>query len=207
MPVLLVGLFSGAMAILGGAIGGAAAQSTPVSDAFDSASVPTALLVTATNDPFAVPANDGMVHLEYDLIVGNVFPAPVILSAVEVVTPHGNALRRWEGGELAARVQPVFYSGPVPEAGREEIEIPAGMAAVIMDVTVPPDRVPSRISHRIDYAFPPGNSFASLVNGRSITGPELALDPREPIVLAPPLRGKGWFAGDACCAADSAHRS
>ena len=94
MPVLLVGLFSGAMTMLGSAIGGAAAQSTPVSDAFDSAPEPTALLVTATNDPFEVPATDGMVHLEYDLIIGNVFPAPVILSAVEVVTPDGNSLRR-----------------------------------------------------------------------------------------------------------------
>jgi murein DD-endopeptidase MepM/ murein hydrolase activator NlpD len=81
------------------------------------------------------------------------------------------------------------------------------MVAVTVDVTVPPDRVPSGISHRIDYGFSPGNSFASLVNGRSITGPELALDAREPIVLASPLRGEGRFASDACCAADSAHRS
>jgi hypothetical protein len=164
----------------------------------------------STNDPFRVLANDGMEHLEYDLIISNVFGAPVTLAAVEVVALDGASLLRLEGSQLAARVQPVFYSGPVPSdaADGAAIEVPVGgMVAMTMDVLVPPDRVPSGISHRIDYAFPADDPFASLVNGRTVNGPELTLDPREPIVLAPPVRGDGWFAGDACCAADSAHRS
>jgi murein DD-endopeptidase MepM/ murein hydrolase activator NlpD len=37
--------------------------------------------------------------------------------------------------------------------------------------------------------------------------PELALDPRTPIVLAPPLRGAGWLNGNGCCVAQTPHRA
>src|SRR5262249_31089905 len=39
----------------------------------------------------------------------------------------------------------------------------------------------------------------------SIIGPELAVDRRQPLVIAPPLRGTGWLNGNGCCVADIAH--
>ena len=37
--------------------------------------------------PLRVPGSDGMTHLEYDLLLANVFTAPVTLTAVEVLDP------------------------------------------------------------------------------------------------------------------------
>ena len=39
-----------------------------------------------------------------------------------------------------------------------------------------------------------------------IDGPELAVDPRVPIVLAPPVRGPGWVSFSGCCDAATLHR-
>src|SRR5919108_2640565 len=42
---------------------------------------PTALLVSATNASLHVPGSDGLVHLEYYLLVTNVFVAPATLTS------------------------------------------------------------------------------------------------------------------------------
>ena len=51
----------------------------------------TALLVSAIHDPLRVTGSDGMVHLEYDLVLTNVFTAPVTITAIEVLTPDGQS--------------------------------------------------------------------------------------------------------------------
>ena len=43
-------------------------------------SQPTALVVSPINRPLVVPGSDGLMHLEYDLLVTNVFVAPVTLT-------------------------------------------------------------------------------------------------------------------------------
>jgi hypothetical protein len=58
---------------------------------------PTALLVEATNRPLRVPGSDGLQHLEYDLIVSNVFTAPVTLTSLEVRSESGRTLLRLAG--------------------------------------------------------------------------------------------------------------
>jgi hypothetical protein len=77
---------------------------------------------------------------------------------------------------------------------------------VILDVVVPPDQVPERLTHRITYELPPDVSNLAIIGSQEIVGPELAVDPFPPVVIAPPLRGTGWANLNGCCAA-SAHRS
>ena len=48
--------------------------------------------------------------------------------------------------------------------------------------------------------------LATIIGSHVIRGPELAVDPFTPLVIAPPLRGTGWANANGCCAA-SAHRS
>jgi len=78
--------------------------------------------------------------------------------------------------------------------------------AVILDVVVPPDQVPERLTHRITYELAPDAPLATIIGSREITGPELVIDPFAPVVIAPPLRGAGWINANGCCDA-SAHRS
>jgi hypothetical protein len=70
--------------------------------------------------------------------------------------------------------------------------------------------VPAQLTHRITYALPPLAPVLALIGGRRIDGPALAVDPRAPAVVAPPLRGAGWFHASGCCVAGgyvSPHRA
>jgi hypothetical protein len=159
----------------------------------------TAIIVTATNDPTRVTGSDGMEHLEYDLIFTNAFYGPVTLTSIEVVTTDGRRLLRLKGEELKEIIQ------PLPGAGSMN-EIPAsGSAAVAIDVIIPPGEVPQQITHRITYEVSP-NPLDTLISSKRIDGPVLTVSETQPIVIASPLRGTGWFNANGCCVASN-HRS
>jgi hypothetical protein len=85
--------------------------------------------------------------------------------------------------------------------------IPVGGAvATVIDLVLPPGEVPERISHRIAYDLPTDAPLLALMADRALAGPDLNVDPRPPLVIAPPLRGAGWVATNACCETSS-HRS
>ena len=87
-------------------------------------------------------------------------------------------------------------------------EIPAsGAVAVVMDVTIPPDRVVEGVSHHITYSVAPDAPVRSLIGSFEVDGPRLPVDPRPTTNIAPPLRGDGWLANNGCCAAASVHRA
>jgi hypothetical protein len=153
----------------------------------------TALLATATNAPLRVLGSDGMEHLEYDLVVTNVFAAPVTLTAIEVTDPDGGVILRLDGDALLAVTQPVFGGPPT-----HEVPV-AGAVAVVLDVTVPPGEAPARIGHRIAYELPPDAPARAVIGSLVAAGPELTVDARAALVLAPPLRGDGWLNGSGCC--------
>ena len=52
----------------------------------------TALLVASTNAPLRVLGSDGQEHLEYDLILTNVFTIPVTLTEIDLRGPEGTPL-------------------------------------------------------------------------------------------------------------------
>src|SRR3954453_12592210 len=189
MPRLLVfvaaSLLGGAIATLPGS--GQAQDATPASSPAAGVRT-TAIVVSATNDPLRVPGSDGVDHLEYDLLVTNGFTAPVTLTAITVTTPEGATLLQLEGDDLITATQPLL--GRTPTAA-----IPAsGTVAVVMDVTVPPDRAVERLDHHITYEGAPDAPVRSLIGSFAIDGPQLPLDPRPATVIAPPLRGDGWLA-------------
>jgi hypothetical protein len=161
----------------------------------------TAIVVSATNDPLRVSGSDGLDHLEYDLLVTNGFAAPVTLTSIAVTSPDSETLLRLEGDALVTATQPLL--GRTPTAA-----IPAsGAVAVVMDVTVPPDRAVERVSHSITYEVAPDAPGRSLIGSFAVDGPELKVDPRPTTIIAPPLRGDGWLATNGCCAAASVHRA
>jgi len=160
----------------------------------------TAIIVSATNVPRPVPGSDGMVHLDYDLVVTNAFDGDVTIEEVAVAAPDGTVLRRLAGDELVAATQPLLGATPTTA-------IPAsGTVAVVVDVVVPADQVPAAVHHRIAYGLAPDTPSAALIGSDVIDGPVLAVDPTPPVAIAPSLRGPGWFILNDCCHPDSVHR-
>lgn len=188
-----------ATAPLSGALGQAtpepAPQATPVV-----AAQTTALLAKAVDDPLWVVGSDGMVHLEYDLLFANVSPSPVTLTRIDVLSPDGQTLLTLEGDGLRVMTQPT--SGGMPT----EIVPAAGALVTMLNVVLPPGRVPERVGHRITYALPDGAPANALISSTEIAWPDLLVEAGPPLVIAPPLRGTGWINANGCCEA-SPHRS
>ncbi len=176
----------------------AAQEATPVSPPAERQL--TAIVVSAIGGPIGVPASDGLQHIEYDLVVTNVFSAPVMLSTIDVITLDGKPLLSLTRDDLLAATQPLLGLTPL-EA------IPAsGTAAVIIDVAVPRDQVPDRLTHRITYKLPADAQGSSQVESLIADGPELDVDDRAPVVIVPPVHGPGWLNAFSCCDASSIHR-
>jgi hypothetical protein len=134
-----------------------------------------------------------MEHLEYDLVLTNVYAAPVSLSSIEVIGPEAQVLLRLDGDALQAVTMPLFSGAPT-----REVPV-SGSVAVVMDVRVLAGEAPGRIGHRITYELPPDAPARAVIGSLTIDGPELAVDERAAMVLAPPMRGEGWLNGNGCC--------
>jgi hypothetical protein len=196
---LIVLIMLGALVSLAVPLKEAAGEATPTAPPGVTAQT-TALLVSAIHDPLRVTGSDGMVHLEYDLVLTNVFTTPVTITAIDVLGPDGQSLLRLAGDTLEAMTRPLIGSTPtavVPQSGA---------VAAMLDVVVPPDQVPERLTHRITYELPPDAPALAVIGSREIRGPDLTVDPFAPLVIAPPVRGSGWLNANGCCDA-SAHRS
>src|SRR4051812_33016183 len=184
IPMILLGAL---LALAGSRVPpGIASQSLPPTQAAGPAQT-TALVVSAT-PAMHVLGNDGLEHVQYDLIITNAFVAPVTLTAIEVLAPDGRLLVRLVDDALKAVTQ--SFSGMDPT---DQVPV-AGVAATIIELALPPSELPDRVSHRIAYEIAPG--APALIDSRQIVGPMLDLGPRVPVVLSPPLRGTGWFNGN-----------
>ena len=151
----------------------------------------TALTVSAINPPIRVFGSDGRTHLEYDLMLQSMFDAPVTVTSIEVLAPDGASLLKLDGDEVAKSTSPAFTGPPtavVPPSG-----------------TLPADNVPARLNHRIRYR--PGTSeLAPILGTNDIVGPELDVDPRQPLEVSAPLNGRAWLNANSCCVPEAPHR-
>jgi len=154
---------------------------------------PTAIMVTPIHEAQVVHGDDGMDHVEYELLVVNAVDQPVTLTSLTVLDPAAKELTRIDGPALVATTQTLLDKKPLSE-------IPASAAAAVhVDLIVPPDTAPERVTHRLDYSVPAGTSTAVFVDPPVIHGPEVAINRRPATVIKPPLKGNGWLATAACC--------
>src|SRR5262249_22948892 len=154
---------------------------------------PTAIMVSPIHEAQVVRGDDGMDHVEYELLVVNAVEQPVTLTSLTVLDPAAKELTRIDGPALLATTQTLLDKKPLSE-------IPASAAAAVhVDLIVAPGTAPERVTHRLDYSVPAGTSTAVFVDPLVIHGPEVAINRRPPTVIKPPLRGNGWLATTACC--------
>ena len=154
---------------------------------------PTAILVSPIHEAQVVRGDDGMDHVEYELLVVSVFPEPVTLSRVTVLDPAGKELMRIEGDALAAATQTLFAKTETPV-------IPASAAvSVDVDLIVPPDTVPERVTHRIAYTLKADSELAVMVDSLEVDAPEVAINRQPAMLIKPPVTGEGWLVSSGCC--------
>ena len=118
----------------------------------------TAVLVSPIHEAQVVRGDDGMDHVEYELLVVSVFPEPVMLSSVSVLDLAGKELMRIEGGVLAAATQTLFAKTPSP------VILASAAVSVDVDLIVPPGAAPERVTHRIALCTQGG--LSAWVTGR-----------------------------------------
>ena len=173
------------------AIGGTPTDTVLTSTA---AEQPSAILVQPIHDAQVVPGDDGKDHVEYELMVVNVYLEPVTLTSLTVLDPAGKKLGRVTGATLAAATQALLTRKPTPAID------PSAAVAVDVDLALEPGTAPERVTHRIDYSVPDLKRALIIDIGDTVVhGPEVAVDRRAPIVIAPPLAGDGWFVASGCC--------
>src|SRR6201987_2343635 len=118
----------------------------------------TTILVSPIHAAQIVRGDDGMDHVEYELLVVNVFSEPVTLSSVAVVDPAGQELLQIKGNALAAATQTLFAKTPSPV-------VPASAAvSVDVDLILPPGAAPERVTHRIAYALKTDSQLGLMVD-------------------------------------------
>jgi murein DD-endopeptidase MepM/ murein hydrolase activator NlpD len=154
---------------------------------------PSAFTVSPLHNAQIVRGDDGMDHVEYDLLVVSVLPEPVTLTGVTVLDPAGKELARIEGDALAAVTQGLFSHDAVKE-------IPAsGAVAVEVDLILPAGAAPERLRHQISYKLKPDSALAAMYDVLRVDAPDVTVDRTAAITIKPPLRGAGWLNSTGCC--------
>jgi Peptidase family M23 len=158
----------------------------------------TVLLASTQSAPRWFTGTDSKTHLVYELVLTNVAPAAVNLSAVEVndavsgvslIRLTGDSLR--EATSLAASVETATVTLP-----------PSSVGVVWMDIPLGSPVVPSAITHRV--AVDPIADIPASDVAWAFTAPAVEVDQKPPIVIGPPLAGPRWAALGSCC--DGPHR-
>jgi len=155
---------------------------------------PSAIAVQPIHDAQVVLGDDRKDHVEYELLVVNVYFDTVTLTSVTVLDSTGKELGRIDGDTLAAATQGLLTRTPTPA-----IE-PSAAVAVDVDLALEPGTAPDRVTHRIEYTVPDPKRGLGIDLGETVVnGPEVAIDTRAPIVIAPPIKGDGWMVSNGCC--------
>jgi hypothetical protein len=146
---------------------------------------------------------DGKYHLVYELQLTNTKPAPATIQRVDVVDAgrSGRLLASYSGTALVDRLRtlrpaPADSADIAPDAGRllyVELSFDSLAAA------------PQTIKHRVRLlgAENPGTSTPTQLD---YTVARMDVSHRAPLVLGPPLAGKGWVAVNGCCNSEIIHR-
>ena len=167
---------------------------------------PTPITVSAIGTPLVVAGSDGRQHVDYDLLVTNVFTAPVTLTQVQVLD-GSTPLLTIAGAALGPVTQGNFSQHPVTPAAQIPV---SGQVSVEIDVILPKDaRVPRTLDHVVGWSVPADAPALSVLDGAptgQVSGFALDVSRTRAEVISSPLRGEGWWSLQGCCQPNG-HRS
>lgn len=162
-------------------------------------SVATPVVGDAISQPVPVRATDGKKHLVYEITLTNTLPNPVSLNSITVLD-RDVALLDLAGDQLPHWTRILGTPSPTTTIG------PVQTAVVMLDVALDDGApMPTRLTHAVALSNPdPMDPLFPADQTVDIAPVEV--QPREPIVVRPPLTGSGWVDGDGCCGT-SDHRT
>lgn len=153
----------------------------------------TALTVQVPGPARAVFGSDGREHVEYDLVISNLFTAPVRLDSIRVFS-GGRLVLSMRGQALAERT--FLFTQPTAT-------VPvSSFVKTFVDVVLPRSagrRAPRRLTEQLRYALPRSAPVRKIIGSTVIRGPTLPIAVRAPIRIVSPLSGPGWLASSGCC--------
>jgi len=188
LAVVLIGTSAGPawadVARAAGAAGAGSPAATPVA-------TPLAAQVLAAPDP--VLATDNRRHLVYEIMLTNVTPLPVRVDRVQALGALRGAVVASYAGRRAIRT--IMTSVGSPHAGIDVL--PASSAGMLwLDVSFARGaRIPVALVHRIVATVLIPGSPAQV----TMTVARTRVKRRAPVVLSPPLIGRGYADANGCC--------
>jgi hypothetical protein len=156
----------------------------------------TPVIGNAISEPEPVLASNGRRELAYELQLINRTQSVVTVRKLEALA-GGTVVEKLSGKSLEAVMQP--YGQP-----SHSIKLKPGQGAyVLMDVSLAAKaKVPAELTHRIAVTMQPKQ--AAVATDYELA--PIAVNDREAVVVAPPLRGSGWVVANGCCSEYTAHR-
>ena len=158
-----------------------------------------ALVATVQKPPHPVVGTDKRLHLVYEIGLINTAPLTQVIDSVQVIDParHKVLVAFDDPADISGIMTTSTTSGEgVNELGPNE----AGM--LFINVELPPGaRVPDRLVHQIDSSLPDAGVNLSL------NGAATGVAHRGPIVISPPLAGRGYINENGCCGRSDHPRS
>nr|CRL71044.1 metalloendopeptidase-like membrane protein [Mycolicibacterium malmesburyense] len=159
----------------------------------------TPIVGDAISQPVPVRATDGNMHLVYEIGLTNTLPNPLTLKSITVLD-RDVALLDLEDNQLAHWTRIIGTPSPTTTIG------PAQTAIVLFDVALEDGaEMPTRLTHAVSLANPDPMDPLFPADQNVEIAP-IEVQPREPIVIRPPLTGAGWVDAGGCCDT-SAHRT
>jgi hypothetical protein len=68
-----------------------------------------------------------------------------------------------------------------------------------VDLILPPDTAPERLTHRIAYALKAGSVLAPMYDNLKVDAPHVTIARQTHMALKPPVKGDGWLVSSGCC--------
>jgi Peptidase family M23 len=195
-PAGVVTLLTVCMLMLGSCSAAPTTTSTPAEPVTGGQTTP--LLDSTLSTPRWFTGTDGQAHLVYELMLTNVVPAAVTVSAVEVHDADSGATLIRLSGDLLHAATSLAASPETPSV----LLPPSSVGVVWLDIPLGAGAVPAAITHRLTIVPPAGVLLPGVA--LTFTGAAVQVDRRPPVVVGPPLVGPGWAALGSCC--DGPHR-
>lgn len=142
--------------------------------------------VQPSTSPRAFGGSDGKTNLVYELLLTNFNFQPADLTALQISDTKGNILLSLSKKELQAVLTQVGSKS-------NQTILPPGKTAIVwVNIVLDANsEKPSVIRHSLSYKTQPPNKK---VPENRTTQTDLTVENKPPVVISPPLEGRGWLA-------------
>lgn len=153
----------------------------------------TALAVQVATPARAMFGSDRREHIEYDVVISNIFTVPVTIDSIRVFDRGRQLLALADNSLVEHTLALATPTATVPVSA---------FVKTLVDVVLPRSygrRVPKRLTEQIRYAVHENAPARAIIGSTIVHGPMVPVVQEPPIQIASPLYGSGWLNSSGCC--------